>query len=425
LETGLKIELFSRYMRVAGDALYGVRKVPTRVPSDDELELAAIDFLRQRFLRADERMAGLLATLERQIDAAPARERLSIRHAADEFAKIQQRLRAQVSSLPPSADECRKIMKSLLQVQGGALEQLSVLVEHNTRQEARIAHLARESSIKAHDVSRAGRGHARVERSPAGKAHATHRPLDTLPRRRAAIVELMRSHRLTVFAAIAVAGVYAYAHPPSVYRPQENGRDRPTPAAAGGSNDPPKYPASLADADDTTDHKSIPLSPGTIIARPSGSAAEAASLPTGDVKLQQLEESRDEPAKDAAHLDTRQARIPAAGDNQGSATSPVRKPMAPADNGEDRAVEPGPPRFVAVVFTHREPDSAIRAFAELQQRYPRLLARRKGEAQPVEIAEKGIWHRMVVLPAGPRQSADSLCDQLQAEGYDRCWVKPY
>jgi hypothetical protein len=78
-----------------------------------------------------------------------------------------------------------------------------------------------------------------------------------------------------------------------------------------------------------------------------------------------------------------------------------------------------------VVFTHREPDSAIRAFAELQQRHPRLLARRKGEAQPVEIAEKGIWHRMVVLPAGPRQSADSLCDQLQAEGYDRCWVKPY
>jgi hypothetical protein len=78
-----------------------------------------------------------------------------------------------------------------------------------------------------------------------------------------------------------------------------------------------------------------------------------------------------------------------------------------------------------VVFTHREPDSAIGAFADLQQRYPRLLAQRKGEAQPVEIADKGIWHRMVVLPAGPRQSADSLCDQLQAAGYDRCWAKPY
>jgi hypothetical protein len=40
-----------------------VQEVPTRIPSDDELELAALDFLRQRFLRADERMVGLLAIL--------------------------------------------------------------------------------------------------------------------------------------------------------------------------------------------------------------------------------------------------------------------------------------------------------------------------------------------------------------------------
>jgi hypothetical protein len=110
-----------------------VGEVSAAIPSDDELELAAIDFLRQRFLRSEERMVGLLATLERQIDAAPAQERLSIRRAANELAKIQQRLRAQVSNLPPSADEWRKIMKGLLQVQGGALEQLSALVEHNTR----------------------------------------------------------------------------------------------------------------------------------------------------------------------------------------------------------------------------------------------------------------------------------------------------
>jgi hypothetical protein len=410
-----------------------VGEVSAAIPSDDELELAAIDFLRQRFLRSEERMVGLLATLERQIDAAPAQERLSIRRAANELAKIQQRLRAQVSNLPPSADEWRKIMKGLLQVQGGALEQLSVLVEHNTRQEARVGHPTSDALTKPRHASVAGRVliNAHVERSPAGKARATDRPLGHLRRRRAVIVELMRSHRLTVLTAIAVAAVYAYAHPPSVYSPQEKGRDRPAAVAAGGSDDPPKYPTSLADSKGMTDRKSGPQSPGTITTLPSGGGTGPASLlsPTGPVRTQQLEGGRgDEPAepgKDAVHLGTRQARIPAAGDDQGSATSPVRKPMAPADNGENRAVEPGPPRFVAVVFTHREPDSAISAFAELQQRYPRVLARRKGEAQPVEIAEKGIWHRMVVLPAGPRQSADSLCNQLQAEGYDRCWVKPY
>ena len=64
-------------------------------------------------------------------------------------------------------------------------------------------------------------------------------------------------------------------------------------------------------------------------------------------------------------------------------------------------------------------------FADLQQRYPAVLGRRKAEAQPIEIADKGIWHRLVVLPAGSRQSASGLCDQLQAAGYDRCWVKAY
>jgi len=58
------------------------------IPSDDELELVALDFLRQRFLRTDERMAELLATLESQVDAAPAQERLSLRNAADQTGNL-------------------------------------------------------------------------------------------------------------------------------------------------------------------------------------------------------------------------------------------------------------------------------------------------------------------------------------------------
>ena len=338
--------------------------MPTRIPSDDELELAALDFLRQRFLRTDERVAGLLATLERQIDAAPAQERLSIRHAADQIAEIQQRLHAQVGSLPRDADQRRKIMKGLLQAQGGALEQLSALVEHNTRQAAKVAHLTRQSLTKPRDAPLPGRALANthVERSPASKTHATPHPPGHPRRRGAAIVEVMRSHRLTVLGALAVAAFYAYTHLPSAFSPHDQGRDRPTAAAAGGSNDPPKYPTSLADADDTTDRKSGPQSPGTIIARPSSGGAGPGSLlsPTGPVRMQQLEGSRgDEPAepgKDAVHFGPRQARIPAASEEQGSTTSPIRKPSTPAADGEDRAAEPGPPRFVAVVFTHREPE---------------------------------------------------------------------
>ena len=54
-----------------------------------------------------------------------------------------------------------------------------------------------------------------------------------------------------------------------------------------------------------------------------------------------------------------------------------------------------------------------------------MLAKRKAEAQPIEIADKGTWHRLVVLPAGTRQSAFGVCDRLEQAGYDRCWVKVY
>ena len=99
------------------------------------------------------------------------------------------------------------------------------------------------------------------------------------------------------------------------------------------------------------------------------------------------------------------------------------KPSAAAADSE--AAAEAPPQFVAVVFTHQDPEAALDAFTQLRERYPTVLARRKAEAQPIEIGDKGIWHRLVVLPAGTRQSAAGVCDRLGAAGYDRCWVKTY
>jgi hypothetical protein len=107
---------------------------------------------------------------------------------------------------------------------------------------------------------------------------------------------------------------------------------------------------------------------------------------------------------------------------QGS-TQAVLAPKPAA--AESEAAAPEPPRFVAVVFTHQDRDAALEAFTDLRQRYPHVLAKRKAEAQPIEIADKGTWHRLVVLPAGTRQSAFGVCDRLEQAGYDRCWVKVY
>jgi hypothetical protein len=50
---------------------------------------------------------------------------------------------------------------------------------------------------------------------------------------------------------------------------------------------------------------------------------------------------------------------------------------------------------------------------------------RQGQIQPMDLGARGTWHRLVVLPAGSRPEAAKICDQLAAEGYDRCSVKAY
>lgn len=89
------------------------------------------------------------------------------------------------------------------------------------------------------------------------------------------------------------------------------------------------------------------------------------------------------------------------------------------------AAAPRVDQFVAVVFTHQQRAAALLVFGELQEKYAKQLGRRQGEAQPVDLGKKGVWHRLVVLPAGSRKQASALCSELAAAGYDKCWVKVY
>jgi hypothetical protein len=123
---------------------------------------------------------------------------------------------------------------------------------------------------------------------------------------------------------------------------------------------------------------------------------------------------------------------------EAAATANDRPPAAAKSDGEEQvasrtggeapaqpAATPAEERFVPVLFTHKDHATVEQAMADLKKQYPSLLIGRKGEIQPLNLGEKGIWHRLVFLPAGPRPEAARLCDQLLARGYDRCWVKAY
>jgi hypothetical protein len=106
---------------------------------------------------------------------------------------------------------------------------------------------------------------------------------------------------------------------------------------------------------------------------------------------------------------------------------PPPKHVAATKPDADTAAPPAPAeeRFVPVVFTHKDHATVLRALADLKQQFPSVLIGLEGEVQPVDLGTKGVWHRLVFLPAGPRPQATRICDQLAAKGYDRCWVKAY
>jgi hypothetical protein len=110
-----------------------------------------------------------------------------------------------------------------------------------------------------------------------------------------------------------------------------------------------------------------------------------------------------------------------------AATVAASLPSAPATERPETAASArsANDRFVPVVSTGKDQAQVLQTFAALQIRYPALLRLRRAEAQPVDLGHKGIWHRLIVLPPGSRQSALDFCDQLLAVGYDRCWVKGY
>lgn len=68
---------------------------------------------------------------------------------------------------------------------------------------------------------------------------------------------------------------------------------------------------------------------------------------------------------------------------------------------------------------------ALKQFADMQQRYGTILNNKTPDVQEADLGERGTYHRLLVGPPGSRDSANSVCSQLKAEGYSSCWVTAY
>jgi cell division protein FtsN len=123
----------------------------------------------------------------------------------------------------------------------------------------------------------------------------------------------------------------------------------------------------------------------------------------------------------------------AAAGNSDAAPAPARRVAAvapPAREPTPKAassalVTASTSGYVAVLSSQKSRMDALKAFADLQQKYGDVLSSKTPDVQEANLGDKGIWYRAVVGPPVSRDAASGICSQLKAAGYAGCWVTAY
>ena len=194
-------------------------------------------------------------------------------------------------------------------------------------------------------------------------------------------------------------------------------------------------PMAVAAADDTADGG--PRRVKTMKVRPDGSVEESAAAPeaAGDAA---------QPAPAAADGDT--AALPAAAMPVPAADAPAAE-AAPAKPQQVAAIQPAPvkpkapkptvaqasatpaatpapanSKYVVQVGSKKNQTEALASFADMQQKYPALLASYRPMVQKADLGAKGVWYRLRIGPIPDKTAAAKLCSQLKAQGLPDCLV---
>jgi hypothetical protein len=362
-------------------------------PVKDELD-RALASMRAGFLSGSSQIAAGIGALEEALADAPQGERERVGVAVAQVVSTQERLIAQIERLPATAWDRFKSMVGILKAQQAILDDLGALVKEHVLPRQLQGLSATAANAEAPPPP------AILQQPPAQMPLPPQIPP---PSRRRRVVrenpEPERERRGSGFkglAAMIVAAVVLSLLPRETKLQDMAAKVMSFLGMGGGQT----APAGVAEAD-------------AELPKPPVSDPRVARIPTEDDGSETPEASPPS-AKEKAASGPRVADADAAG---------KRGHTQKADAAKAPAAGPRPEQFVPVLFTHRDKSTVLQTLNELQQQYPKLLSDREGEVLSVNMGKKGTWHRLVFLPAASRPEATKLCDQLMAEGYDRCWVK--
>ncbi len=407
-----------------------------------------IEGMRERYIAIAVEIADALTVLAKATAGAPQRARQAALMAIAQIAAVQEKLSRETQRLPASREEQLALMQGVLQAQHGALLHLAeILKQLGGPAVGRIAGprypeppLSLPPPVRYVSSAEPGRAvmvprYAMVPHHAYGADYAaSDRPLrrarradnrSAAPRRRSPVrhislvLKVVASRSLILVTIVASGLLVAYGTFPrasyrlagteSAERPSDMKRritPAPIPGTARSGGTTARRPLITSRDPDNAEAAPPPVSARMIGDVPAGvtitgSIPQPPPIMPGDVGA----ERRDAATGAFAPPQDTRARLTTAA-------------IAPPANTGERG-------FVAVVFTNKDPATARRAFADLQGHFPNVLHRRQGELQTLDMGDKGVWYRLVVVPAGPREQAEVICRDLAAGGYDRCWVMAY
>jgi len=378
------------------------------VPVESEVE-RALASMRAGFLSGSSQIAAGVVSLEEHLAEAPLDERERVGAAVARIVGTQERLIAKIDRLPAPSWDRFKAMVSIVKAQQTVLDELGLLVKEHV--------LPRQlQDLSVTPVVGAAGAAARKSATWRLRSDDDGTPRSLLSRTRERTGPGFRGLAAMIVAALVLSLI------PRDTKLQDVAAKLVEMVGAGGESAAPGVP-------NATDGAGLSLAQPPTATR---SAERVPSLPDATVVT-----DRPGPAA-TAPLDQKRRAVPTPPPTDVAAVTGRLDPAATVQPGGKRVAAPAvvnepatPPadvpneQFVPVVFTHQDHAAVMRVLTNMQRQYPNLLLDRQGEVQPVDLGKKGIWHRLVFLPAGPRPEAAKLCDQLMAEGYDRCWVKGY
>ena len=98
-------------------------------------------------------------------------------------------------------------------------------------------------------------------------------------------------------------------------------------------------------------------------------------------------------------------------------------PPKPKVAAADAAPVPAKPsQYVVQVGSKQNQTEALATFADMQQKYPTLLASYRPMVQKADLGAKGVWYRLRIGPIIDKSAATKLCGQLKSQGHPDCLV---